>query len=344
MTAGSGSPAREFPTPDYGEDYYATDFGEPYGRTEHWLTTTAGYAERIVADLNPASALDAGCAIGLLVEALRERGVDARGVDISEYAIEQVPEALAPYCRVADLTDPLDREYDLISLIEVIEHIPPAAASDVLKNLCAHTSTLLFSSTPRHLDQPTHLNVRAQEDWSADLAGLGFYRDLTYDATWLTPWSALYRRRRDHSSTDMVRDYDRTVARLIEEVWELRRSAIDLQNRLQDRVHLERHPAEARAEEAEGEVHRLRERLATNEETIRAQRDELMGMEGELGEARAEIVELQPQIAKMGEMAVAHDNYVAVVDDWNALRRSRVIKMARRLLDRYAAIRNSLKI
>ena len=44
----------------------------------------------------PARLLDAGCAIGLLVETLRDRGVDARGVDISDYAIGRVPDASSP--------------------------------------------------------------------------------------------------------------------------------------------------------------------------------------------------------------------------------------------------------
>jgi len=81
--------------------------------------------------------LDAGCAIGFLVEALRERGVDARGFDISEYAISQVPEHLQPYCTLGSITDEIDGRYDLITCIEVLEHLrlrPSALASRTCSN------------------------------------------------------------------------------------------------------------------------------------------------------------------------------------------------------------------
>ena len=45
--------------------------------------------------------------MGFLVEALRKRGVDASGIDISDYAISQVDESVAAYCSVASLTEPL---------------------------------------------------------------------------------------------------------------------------------------------------------------------------------------------------------------------------------------------
>ena len=39
-------------------------------------------AERITRDINPKTVLDAGCAMGFLVEGLRARGVEAWGVDV----------------------------------------------------------------------------------------------------------------------------------------------------------------------------------------------------------------------------------------------------------------------
>ena len=46
-------------------------------RNERWLSSSASVADGIVRDLHPTSVLDAGCAMGFLVEALRQRGVDA---------------------------------------------------------------------------------------------------------------------------------------------------------------------------------------------------------------------------------------------------------------------------
>src|SRR6266699_3931927 len=89
----------------YGEDYFVRygrgpfsyQTSAPYRRGESlWQTYFGQIADLIVSGLAPRTVLDAGCAIGFLVEARRERGVEAWGIDISEYAIEQVPETIRP--------------------------------------------------------------------------------------------------------------------------------------------------------------------------------------------------------------------------------------------------------
>ena len=159
-------------------------------------------ADGIVRDLHPSSVLDAGCAMGFLVEALRKRGVDACGIDVSEYAISQVDESVADRCRVASLTEPLERRYDLITCIEVLEHIPPAEADGAIANLCAATDRLLLSTTPEDYGEATHLNVQPPEAWSAALAREGFLRDLDHDVSYLSPWAALYTRSRGAAAGD----------------------------------------------------------------------------------------------------------------------------------------------
>src|SRR3954453_22871443 len=95
--------------------YFRHGCGVPYERNEHWVQFFAGVADGIVRDLHPTSVLDAGCAMGFLVEALRERGVEAWGLDVSEFAISQVHESVAEFCTVGSLTAPLERRYDLIA-------------------------------------------------------------------------------------------------------------------------------------------------------------------------------------------------------------------------------------
>ena len=116
------------PAPAFGPYYFAHDRGAPYERSDHWLSFFGAIADRIVRELQPSSVLDAGCAKGFLVEQLRERGVDASGIDVSEHAIAEAHESVRDHCRVASLTEPLDRRYDLITCIEVLEHLPAAEA------------------------------------------------------------------------------------------------------------------------------------------------------------------------------------------------------------------------
>src|SRR5262245_43923444 len=112
------------PTDCYNRYYFEHGCGRPYQRDDEWLEFFGAIADKIVKGIAPPTVLDAGCAMGFLVEGLRARGVDAWGVDISEYAIGQVHESLRPYCWVGSLAEPLPQRYDLIVCIEVLEHMP----------------------------------------------------------------------------------------------------------------------------------------------------------------------------------------------------------------------------
>src|SRR5713101_3066884 len=98
----------------YDEAYYNQHCGLPYGRTDHWLGFFGHIAETLIHSLKPRHVFDAGCAWGFLVEAFRDRGVEAWGLDISPYAIGKVRPDMQPYCRVASLTEPIQDFYDLI--------------------------------------------------------------------------------------------------------------------------------------------------------------------------------------------------------------------------------------
>src|ERR1700682_4741490 len=109
----------------YGSEYFQSHCGPvPYTRSHReWLGFFSKIAEEIISSLAPKRVLDAGCAMGFLVEALRDRGGEAYGLDVSEYAISQVRQDVAPYCKVASLAEPIAGRFDLITCIEVLEHL-----------------------------------------------------------------------------------------------------------------------------------------------------------------------------------------------------------------------------
>lgn len=181
----------------YDAYYYAHGCGtQPYERNPGWLRFFDSVAAHIVRGIQPHTVLDAGCAIGLLVETLRDRGVDAQGIDISEWAIQHMPEALRPYCRVGSILEPFPQRYDLIVTIEVLEHLSADQAEPAIANCCQHTDQVLFSSTPLDYKEATHFNVQPPEYWAELFAQQGYYRDVDFDASFLTPWAALFRKGR----------------------------------------------------------------------------------------------------------------------------------------------------
>jgi hypothetical protein len=205
------------------------------------------FAARIVQDIRPATVLDAGCAMGFLVEALRQRGVECWGVDVSEFAIQSVHPDVRPYCRVGSVVEPFDRRYDLIVCIEVLEHMPARDSERAIENFCYHTGDVLFSSTPLDYKEATHFNVQPPEYWAEQFARQGFFRDVDFDASFITPWAVRFRRRSDPVSR-LVRDYERRHWLLWKENTDLRQLAVEMRDRLAsaereaqaERVRLER--------------------------------------------------------------------------------------------------------
>jgi len=238
----------------FNEFYYRNCCGLPYERNEQWLQFFGVIADRIVSDINPRRVLDAGCAIGLLVEALRERQVDARGIDISSFAIDSVPVPLRAYCRQGSIAEPLGERFDLIVCIEVLEHMTPEEADRALTNFVAHTDDVLFSSTPFDYREPTHINVRMPEDWAEAFARHGFYRDVDFDASFVTKWAARFTRRSVPPSR-LVRDYERRFWQARAAEHDARAYSMELQQRLD--------AAEKARDHFEEIANKLRQEVAT---------------------------------------------------------------------------------
>jgi methyltransferase family protein len=200
-----------------------------------------------VKDIQPRSALDAGCAMGFLVEALRDRGVDAFGFDLSEYAIERVREDVRPYCWVGSVGDPLPRDYDLIICLEVLEHVEPAVADRAIDEFCAHTGDVVFSSTPGDFQEPTHTNVRPLERWAEAFAQRGLFRDVDADLYYVGDHAVRFRRRTDPLHR-IVADYERGFWRLRQDASGARRAAMEREAELNRIPELEDRVAELERE------------------------------------------------------------------------------------------------
>jgi SAM-dependent methyltransferase len=179
----------------YGEAYYASYLAAPvpyrWGEL-FWEEFFGHLSSEIVTRLRPRSVLDAGCAIGFLVKSLRDCGVEAEGIDSSAWAIAQVPPDVGTSCRVGSVTDELSRDYDLITCIEVLEHVSPQEATSAVANFCRHSRSVLFSSTPDRFDEVTHVNVRPVEYWTYLFAINGFCRTFDFDATFVAPHAILF--------------------------------------------------------------------------------------------------------------------------------------------------------
>jgi len=245
------------------------------------------------------------------VRALRERGVEATGGDISEFAVAAAPEELREHLEVRDLAQPLERRYDLITCVEVLEHMSPVDAQAAVAHLCAATDTVVLSSTPEDFREPTHINVRPAAAWAQDFATHGFFRRSDVDASFLSPWAVVFTRQQP-TVVETVTRYESLLAPLLREVMDKRQALLEVQRELDraregatdderaallaDVARLTDERDQAVAAQArlitardrlQDELSELRGSGSTDDQLIRlALVDELMGVKAELAQAR----------------------------------------------------------
>ncbi len=102
-------------------------------------------------NLRARRSLDVGCATGYLVEVLRELGIDAEGCDVSPFAIEHAAPGARGHVRVGNLFAGLpwsDGEFDLVTVLETLEHLPPDRVPVALAELRRVCGAYLYATIP----------------------------------------------------------------------------------------------------------------------------------------------------------------------------------------------------
>jgi SAM-dependent methyltransferase len=141
----------------------------------------------VVDRLNPASVLDVGCGRGTWLHVFAAAGVaDIFGVDGPHTSIEdlEIPSDLfLPH----NLDEPLDigRRFDLVTCLEVGEHLDEHAAPTLVSSLVAHAPAVLFSAAIPAQGGAGHVNERWPSYWAELFAARGHRAiDLLRPSVW----------------------------------------------------------------------------------------------------------------------------------------------------------------
>lgn len=196
----------------YTMEYYKSGCGTDYTKKDIWVPFFDNMAERIIEKYAPVTVLDMGCAFGYLVSALRSKGVQAYGIDISEYALSQADENIKPYVKVMSALDELPSEfpkkYDLVVSIEMIEHLYEDDGLKVIKKMTEYADRILLSSTDNDFDEPTHVNVQPKEYWCEKFAEHNYFRDLHIDLRYISPNAYLFEKNDNMTLKALVKKYE----------------------------------------------------------------------------------------------------------------------------------------
>lgn len=155
-----GSDPRESPSTDgmYDASYFSANRGEleelglsGYERYARETSNADIAAYLIWRTFAVERTLDVGCALGFVVEALRELDVDAHGCDVSRWAIDHASPAARPFVHRADLRDGLpygDQSFELVSALETLEHLPPVDVPAAVTELARVSSAWVVCTIP----------------------------------------------------------------------------------------------------------------------------------------------------------------------------------------------------
>lgn len=190
---------------------------------------------------------------GYLVAALRDRGVEACGIDISEYAISKVREDIKPYCVVWSATEPLPeflpQKYDLITTIEVAEHLYEEEASKFIENICKYSDRVIFSSTSSDITEKTHFNVQQAEYWAKLFYRHQFHNKYSLQPDYITDYAVCFQKMEDPMI--IIDEYERGLKYLQDELKDQKEESANQLNNALDQVEKTRQQIEKTKEQIE---------------------------------------------------------------------------------------------
>ncbi|MBU0847419.1 class I SAM-dependent methyltransferase [Patescibacteria group bacterium] len=117
--------------------------------------------------------LDIGCAFGYIIRRLRNKGIDALGIDISRYALSRAPEDVKPYLKhgSADNLPWPDQYFDMVVTFGTLEHIDseilPKAISEIKRVAKRGIIAITPGDAPNFGEDITHQTKRPLSWWRA---------------------------------------------------------------------------------------------------------------------------------------------------------------------------------
>ena len=169
----------------FGRNLYSRDF---FAHISGGSDASSRALVPMILDIQPArSMVDVGCGTGVWVNAFVQCGVtgaiglDGNYVERNQLAIEDnrfIAQDLNRELDTADLCRRFcDKEagrFDLAMSLEVAEHLVPARATSLVRDLCALSDVVLFGAATPFQGGAGHVNERWQSWWARKFADNGY--------------------------------------------------------------------------------------------------------------------------------------------------------------------------
>lgn len=152
------------------ETYFA---GRKQVEVKHFLMTKQWQEH-----FKPLRVLDCGCGMGHYLYAFKQFGVDVNGFEFSQYAVNNRPYKDINIVQGDIKSFKTDKFYDLVTVLDVLEHVRYEDINNVLENIKEFGDTFLFSipflGNPDLDNDETHIIKESKEWWIDKLKAHGF--------------------------------------------------------------------------------------------------------------------------------------------------------------------------
>ncbi len=145
--------------------------------------------------LNPRTMLVVGCGKGFLEEALRQRGIEVSVLDVRGDSMDLAVPGSPEFRRES----PGEARFDLVSCLDVLDGLSIDAALAAIDCFSWQTDLVLFSANPSDPRGTEYPDGNAVLYWLRKFAERGFYPDVAFDASFVSPWAFLLRSKLDPS-------------------------------------------------------------------------------------------------------------------------------------------------
>lgn len=186
----------------YDKEYFESKIKDNHmvayeGKYRQYSTT----AISLIRTFSPKNVLDVGCGRGELVHAFIDLGIEAYGVDVSQYAISTAKERVKEKQRrdvkeeeqpfyildIEEVNLPFqDSYFDLITIFEVIEHLHSYehCLNEIKRVLNPEGHFIIATHKPESIyssGDETHANIQAREEWIELFKKHGFFEIEDFD-------------------------------------------------------------------------------------------------------------------------------------------------------------------